>query len=342
MTAWQSWLQHPQRLWLRRAIFQVHLWTGIALGLYVVVVCVSGSAIVFRTDLEEIFSEKAEVHVSGKALTKDQLKQAAQKLYPGYQVRAVYSGRFPSEASEIRLVRGWLPEKRRLFNPYTGQDIGPAMSVYFSWLNWWGQLHGNLLMGPTGLMVNGIGGFLTAAVCMSGIVVWWPGITNWRRSLGIRRKVGWKRFNWDLHSAVGVWTFGVILMWGLTGAYFPFPEPFRAVIGVFTTIDPPRPPQQVFRTQTPTTAGPIGVPRPFRRIRRPQTTGQKILRGFSAAHYGTFGGWPVKALWVILGLLPGVLFLTGVLMWWNRVLAPAARRWVRRSQEDPVQAIAER
>jgi uncharacterized iron-regulated membrane protein len=35
----------------------------------------------------------------------------------------------------------------------------------------------------------------------------------------------------------------------------------------------------------------------------------------------------VKALWVILGFAPPVLFFTGVLMWWNRVLHPAARRF---------------
>jgi len=30
------WLRQPQRVWLRRAIFQIHLWTGLAIGLYVV------------------------------------------------------------------------------------------------------------------------------------------------------------------------------------------------------------------------------------------------------------------------------------------------------------------
>ena len=37
MSGWQRWLQQPQRVWLRRALFQVHLWTGLILGLYVVV-----------------------------------------------------------------------------------------------------------------------------------------------------------------------------------------------------------------------------------------------------------------------------------------------------------------
>ena len=51
--------------------------------------------------------------------------------------------------------------------------------------------------------------------------------------------------------------------------------------------------------------------------------------GFSAAHYGNFGGWPTKVLWVILGFAPAVLFVTGMIMWWNRVLTPAAKRLMR-------------
>ena len=32
---------------MRKALFQIHLWTGIGLGLYVVLICVTGSILVF-------------------------------------------------------------------------------------------------------------------------------------------------------------------------------------------------------------------------------------------------------------------------------------------------------
>ena len=41
-------LRQPQSLWIRKAMFQIHLWTGIGLGLYVVVVSLTGSVLVFR------------------------------------------------------------------------------------------------------------------------------------------------------------------------------------------------------------------------------------------------------------------------------------------------------
>jgi hypothetical protein len=36
LTAWQQWLQHPERFWVRQALFQIHLWVGVGVGLYVV------------------------------------------------------------------------------------------------------------------------------------------------------------------------------------------------------------------------------------------------------------------------------------------------------------------
>lgn len=46
--------KHPHSLWLRRAVFQIHLWLGIALGLYVLIISLSGSLIVFRRELDRM------------------------------------------------------------------------------------------------------------------------------------------------------------------------------------------------------------------------------------------------------------------------------------------------
>jgi uncharacterized iron-regulated membrane protein len=235
---------------VRKLVFQLHLWSGILLGFYVVVVCASGSAIVFRSDIYD-----------------------------------------------------WLE---------SGGSAFSYKRALYHWLSWLGKLHGSLLMDSAGMTANAIGGFLIAALCLTGMIVWWPGLGRWRRALAIRANAGWKRFVFDLHAAVGVWTFAVLLMWGLTGGYFVFPQPFRATIAYFTPIN-----------------SPPAVQPTAKNLRRPLTSGARILRGFSNAHYGTFGGWPVKVLWVILGLAPAILFPTAVLMWYSRVLAPAIAKILR-------------
>lgn len=39
-----------------------------------------------------------------------------------------------------------------------------------------------------------------------------------------------------------------------------------------------------------------------------------------AVHFGSFGGWFTKVVWVLLGLMPAGLWGTGLLLWWNREL----------------------
>ena len=299
----------------------MHLWAGLALGLYIAVACVSGSAIVFRNDLYDIFVLRMKVAATGPLLSTAELGQALERTHPGYTLRSVKPGRDGAEASEATLSRG-IFTTGRLVNPYTGADLGPALSGWFRILRWWGDLHGNLFLGSQGMTANAIGGGLTAALCMTGLVIWWPGVATWRRGLMIRGGVGWKRLTWDLHGMVGFWTFALLFMWGLTAFYFVFPQPFRAAIEYFTPINPP-PSAQVQRAPQPAQgAATFTIPR----RRRPLTLGGKILRGFSLAHYGNFMGWKVKALWVLLGLSPVALYITALIMWWNRVLWPALLR----------------
>ena len=81
MTAWQRWFRQPQSVWLRKAIFQVHLWTGVGVGLYIFVICVTGSVLVYRNELYRLATPRPIVAVgSGPRLTDDQLKDAALRL----------------------------------------------------------------------------------------------------------------------------------------------------------------------------------------------------------------------------------------------------------------------
>jgi uncharacterized iron-regulated membrane protein len=333
LSVWRRWLRRPQSTFLRKALFQLHLWAGITLGIYIVVVCASGSVIVFRNDVYDVLQARVKVERPPQAriLNRKEFLDAAAPNFPGYSIQSFKLGRDSEEASEVMLVKQgtlWRSTMYRLADPYTGRDMGPAVSHWYRLMNWSSELHGKLFLGSQGMVVNAIGGMLLVAVCLTGMVIWWPGTGNWRRGLTVHRGTGWKRFNFDLHSAVGFWTFAILFVWGFTGAYFVFPEPVRAVVNYFTPIFPPPLAQnaQVASAAVAPTA-PDAFPRPRRR--RPLTFGGKILRGFSYAHYGNFAGWPIKALYVILGFAPVVLFGTALVMWWNRVLNPARKRWAR-------------
>ena len=145
----------------------------------------------------------------------------------------------------------------------------------------------------------------------------------------MRLKSGWKRFNWDLHSSFGFWTLLLTLMWGVTGIFAAIPDPFRNAVEYLEPlqrIEYPAPPGGprgggIAQSQDRNSNAQGQRGRRGGRGRRPQfktRVGDQILKGAYALHFGNFAGTKVKIAWVILGLVPGLLFLTGFLMWFNR------------------------
>src|ERR1700730_9381258 len=117
---WQRWVRQPQRVWLRRAIFQVHLWSGIAVGLYISMISVTGSVLVYSNELYRAATAKPIISTdSGPRLTDAQLKEAATHAYPEYQPVNLVRARNPDQAVDVWLRRNDLVRKR-LFDPRTG------------------------------------------------------------------------------------------------------------------------------------------------------------------------------------------------------------------------------
>src|ERR1700731_1335547 len=102
MTYWQRWIWQPQTAWLRKAIFQVHLWSGIGVGLYVLLVSVPGSVLV---PAHELYMAGARdpiiVTEAGPRLTDEQLSEAATRAYPGSAVTTIGRARNPEQAVGI-------------------------------------------------------------------------------------------------------------------------------------------------------------------------------------------------------------------------------------------------
>jgi uncharacterized iron-regulated membrane protein len=142
--------------------------------------------------------------------------------------------------------------------------------------------------------VNGVGAVLLTVLAVTGAIIWWPDIGGWRRSLLVDWRSNWRRLNWTLHSAFGFWTLLFIFMWGFTGIYLAFPEPFAAVVDYLEPFD-----EENFDPRL----------------------GDNVLYWFSRVHFGRFGDWS-KLLWALVGLIPPAMFVTGALMWWNRVIRP--------------------
>lgn len=291
MSSLQRWLRQPQNVWARRVLFQVHLWVGGALGLYLLVISVSGSAVVFRREMARSFMAPTQVAITGPLLSEAALRERVQQANPGYEVTWVSFDKRVNYAANVSIRRpGDTRETDRRINPYTGADLGPSVPLGQQVLEWFVDLHDNLLAGDTGRMLNGVGGALLLVICLTGLVLWWPGTRLWKRRLVPRRGGNWRLFNWELHGAVGLWSLSLLLLWAVTGVYFGFPEMIEWVQNLF---DPD-----------------------LEDFERP---GDVLVARLVRWHFGRFGGLGVRILWVLIGLAPAALFVTGGIMWWNRV-----------------------
>ena len=59
-----------------------------------------------------------------------------------------------------------------------------------------------------------------------------------------------------------------------------------------------------------------------------RSAGDAIVAWIGPLHFGTFGGGtPLYVLWMLLGLSPAVLGVSGILMWWNRVAVKQLRKF---------------
>lgn len=228
MSSWQQWLRHPEQVWLRKCLFFIHLCVGAGAGVYIVLMSVSGSMIVYRNELET---------------------------------------RFPVSISSIE---------------------------------WLVNFHENLLFGDSGRFVNGIGSICVTLLCLTGIVIWWPGIREWRRSLIINWRANRARVNWDVHSAVGFWCFLLVLLWGVSGFYFSFSNIVNALFSIGGFSD---------------------------------RFTQKVLSVLTALHFGRFG-WFSEGLWTLLGLVPAILSVTGIFLCCRRMIyGNAASAALRNNRE---------
>src|ERR1700733_6194843 len=141
MSAWEKWKRRPQIVWLRKALFQVHLWTGIGLGLYILLMSVTGSALIFRRELTRSLAREPRVAAGpGARMSEDELRQAAARAYPGYEITRVSLRRNADQAAEIFLQRRD-KKLQRLFNPYTGADMGDSIRRSFLFVLWLVDLH---------------------------------------------------------------------------------------------------------------------------------------------------------------------------------------------------------
>lgn len=231
----RQFLRHPQQLWLRRANLQIHLWVGIALAIYAVVIGVSGSILVFGAELERLENPNHWPALQPNQAVAD-ISVVIDNLRSHFPHTHVVSIMAPTPAEPV-FIAVMLTRKPITVacNPLTGAVMGEVIRGK-SGLEWVYDLHENLFARRTGRVINGFCAAGLLLLTVTGLVNWWPGVKSWRRALQIDFRRRWKRVNFDIHSAVGFWSIALLSVWSVTGIYFVWPDKVLSVVDRWSPI----------------------------------------------------------------------------------------------------------
>ena len=245
MNFFRQFVHRPQPLWVRQFNFQVHLWMGIVLSLYFILIGVTGSLLVFRQELETLAGVKPWHGIHAKRPFADIVTviDNVQAAYPGARVLSALT---PTEAdpffvATMQSADHSLTQLKVAVHPVTGEVLG-RMPRADSWVAVVQRLHVNLLMGRTGRKLNGVAAGFLMLLNVTGLVVWWPGIKSWTRALKVDFGRKWRRINFDLHRAAGFWTLAVVSAWAVSGVYFAWPSETIELVKRFSPVIAARPP----------------------------------------------------------------------------------------------------
>jgi uncharacterized iron-regulated membrane protein len=208
----------------------LHRWFGLVVGLGLTVSGLTGSALVFRQEIDSALNPG--LLVVQPAATRATLQSVLDRVHDAYPGETPTRIRMPQHADgTYEFWMGAAPDRYVYADPYRGTLLGDRRPTEFL-TGWLFLLHTELLGGAVGKQVVGVGGFALMLLSLTGLATWWPrrGTRHrwgaWRSGMVVKRGNA-KRVTHDLHRAVGFYASLFLFVAGLTGASLVFPSAFE-------------------------------------------------------------------------------------------------------------------
>lgn len=223
----------------KKAIVQIHLWLGLASGLVVLIISLTGCLYVFIEELRPlIYADRMYVPVPSNhkrlplSILKEKAEMAIGRPYvlQNVEVPSQENGTYSFRTRKINKEAIWYGNYyehhyRVYLNPFSGEIVKVENSKW-EFFNLVVYTHVSLLLGEkVGGTIVGYGILMFVILLISGIVLWWPkNKSAAKQRVWFKWKEGtqWKRKNYDLHNILGFYAMLILLVISITGLVWSF------------------------------------------------------------------------------------------------------------------------
>lgn len=227
----------------------VHRWLGLGLGLWFVMVGLSGAMLVWRDELDAWLNPQwFRARSVGAALDLETVVERARgELALGW-VERIRPPRVPGEALRLQVRAGpgrvEVGRIEAFIDPASGALLGVRSLEKLALDRAHGlrtvyELHRNILLGEPGSQFVGVAGLLLLTSAVSGAVLAWPRTrSRLRRLLVVNWRANVARLSLDLHRSAGTLVLVLLLLSTLTGATLVYLNPVRALVSLVSRVQP--------------------------------------------------------------------------------------------------------
>jgi uncharacterized iron-regulated membrane protein len=341
-----------------KSIYKWHHWTGLVAGLFLLLMSITGSILVFTDEMEHTADQplKEFSNPSGSYSYDSSFAMIKQK-FPGYEVR-LYDRPGKNEALVYEL-RGRSDSKKVFVNPTRPEIIKTIDGET--------QLHRKLLLfhytffvGTTGKIFVVVIGILFLLSVITGFIIFHKAIWKTIRFKTVFRYRGKAAFYSSLHCNIGVWTLIFNLLIITSGLALSITIAKNAIKtsdskpstshqvdfsldSVVERVTRSNPEFEIHLVRIPVYGNTVRISGRYKndpaiygdyasyylinglskKTEKKQVMSdlpltEKLLLMAAPLHFGNYGGIFLKILYCFLGIMPAILSITGFLIWRKR------------------------
>ena len=210
---------------LKKVLGKMHLWLGLASGLIVFIIAITGCIYAFQAEISDLTQPYRFVEKQDKPmLTPSQFRVIADSILPGKHPHSVS---YDSRGRAASIVY-YSVEPSYYYVAYVNQYTGEVLKVkdmnkgdFFRFI-----LDGHFylwLPESIGQPVVAWSTVVFVVMMISGIVLWWPRNRAARKQrFKVKFNASWKRVNYDLHNVLGFYMSWVAIILAVTGLVWGF------------------------------------------------------------------------------------------------------------------------